>query len=501
MRSLGPASSRTDTGRIEGMWRRSRGNRILCCNGYRRFSREVKIQDKRNACNDLRPLTDALQWPALMSAIESIWDSRLDCAALTDIGMRRSNNQDSHAVVLAQDPEAFRQSGHFFMVADGMGAHAAGELASKLAVDGVAHLYQKYTERGPPESLQRAFVETNSEVHRRGQVNSDFRNMGTTASVLVLLPQGALVAHIGDSRVYRLRNKTISQLTFDHSLVWELKKAGQFNEQSDLANAIPKNVITRSLGPNASIQVDIEGPFPSRVDDIYLLCSDGLTGKLEDRELAGILRNLPADESAQLLIDLANLRGGPDNITVLVARVTNDSIASDTSEQEPLRIGRDTQNPAIEPIVWVSISVCLLVSLILMITDRPIIAFFAALFGGVVYCGAKLAKHRASRSGVSLTGERRLGRGPYTETACPPATDTSELLERLTREVRQQDEAGRLSIDWTQFDAACRHGDEAAAAGKTREAMQHRARAIRSLMSEVRRGSDPHQENDSVLDL
>jgi protein phosphatase len=224
------------------------------------------------------------------------WEQRLEYVELTDIGMRRSNNQDAHRVVLASDLETWRRRGHFFMVADGMGAHAAGELASELAVEGVPHLYHKYSELSPPEALQRAIQETNSKVHRKGQENADFRNMGTTASALLLLPQGALVAHIGDSRVYRLRDGNLEQLTFDHSLVWELRAAGQFSEDADLAQAIPKNVITRSLGPNASVLADIEGPIPVHVGDAFLLCSDGLTGRIEDDELAAILTHLPIEE-------------------------------------------------------------------------------------------------------------------------------------------------------------------------------------------------------------
>src|SRR5210317_1023397 len=117
----------------------------------------------------------------------------LQHVAHTDVGMRRANNQDSHVVLLAEDERAWRQRGHVFMVADGMGAHAAGELASKLAVDHVPHLYRHYRELSPPESIQRAFVEANAEIHKRGLANADFRAMGTTASALVLLPQGALV--------------------------------------------------------------------------------------------------------------------------------------------------------------------------------------------------------------------------------------------------------------------------------------------------------------------
>src|SRR5207253_8288324 len=127
-------------------------------------------------------------------------------------------------------PELLARRGHLLMVADGMGAHAAGELASKLAAEGVPHLYRKYTEHSPPDALLRAIRETNLEINRRGMANTDFHNMGTTCSVLVLLPQGALAAHVGDSRIYRLRGDTINQLTFDHSLQWDLKASGQLPE-------------------------------------------------------------------------------------------------------------------------------------------------------------------------------------------------------------------------------------------------------------------------------
>ncbi len=108
----------------------------------------------------------------------------------TDIGMRRAINQDSSAVVLAEDEQAWQTRGHVFMVADGMGAHAAGELASKLAVDTVTHLYYHDRELTAEQALEKSLVDTNGEIHRRGLANSDFRGMGTTASVLVLTPQG-----------------------------------------------------------------------------------------------------------------------------------------------------------------------------------------------------------------------------------------------------------------------------------------------------------------------
>src|SRR5262249_23590969 len=157
-----------------------------------------------------------------------------------DVGMRRTTNQDSHALLLADSEELVSDRGHLLMVADGMGAHAAGELASKLATDGVPHLYHKYRELSPPDALRRAILETNTEINRRGMANTDFHNMGTTTSVLLLLPQGALAAHVGDSRIYRLRVSEISQLTFDHSLQWELRASGQLPAGADIGAVVPK---------------------------------------------------------------------------------------------------------------------------------------------------------------------------------------------------------------------------------------------------------------------
>src|SRR5436190_6880679 len=281
-------------------------------------------------------------------------------AILSDVGMRRTTNQDSHAVLAADTPAVLEGRGHLLMVADGMGAHAAGELASKLAAEGVPHLYRKYTELSPPDALLRAFRETNTEINRRGSANTDFHNMGTTGSVLVLLPQGAVAGHAGDSRIYRLRSNTICQLTFDHSLQWELKASGQMPEGTDLSAVVPKNVITRSLGPNPNVQIDLEGPHPIALDDVYLLCSDGLTGRVEDEEIGAILSSLPPQEAAQALIDLANLRGGPDNITVLIAKVTGPELVTDQAAQQPLRMGASHQPQPVQIAIWTIALVCAL---------------------------------------------------------------------------------------------------------------------------------------------
>lgn len=243
----------------------------------------------------------------------------IEYASLTDVGIRRSHNQDAFAVLPATDAAQWQGRGHLFLVADGMGAHAVGELASKLAVDSIPHIYSKHIHEGSIAALRKAFVETNSTIHNRGQQNRDFTGMGTTASALVLTTEGAWVGHVGDSRVYRVRDGQIEQLSFDHSLVWELARRQRVKPEE--LQGIPSNVIVRSLGPEAQVQVDIEGPHPLRVGDIFVLCSDGLSGPVSDREIGAVVSALPPAEACRFLVDLANLQGGPDNITVLVVRV------------------------------------------------------------------------------------------------------------------------------------------------------------------------------------
>ncbi len=227
-----------------------------------------------------------------MDQSAGIWSHCLELAALSDIGLRRANNQDSYTVALAGDQADFQQRGHLFLVADGMGAHAAGELASKIAADVVSLCYRKLLDQSPAEAIVSALLDANHQIYTRGQASPEFRGMGTTACTLLLLPAGALVAHVGDSRAYRLRGSRIEQLTFDHSLVWEMRASGQF-PTGELPSYITRNIITRSLGPNPTVQVDLEGPDPVQAGDTFLLCSDGLSGQVRDDEIGTILSCLP----------------------------------------------------------------------------------------------------------------------------------------------------------------------------------------------------------------
>jgi protein phosphatase len=248
------------------------------------------------------------------------WEDVIIDAAVTDTGMRRSNNQDSYSVVRASTAETWRQRGHLFMVADGMGAHAVGELASKLACDNIPHNYNKIKTGTPVEAITKTYREVSALIHGKASANRDFQGMGTTCSTLLLLPEGALIAHVGDSRVYRVRGDRIDQLSFDHSLVWELVRRNHLS--FDAANiAVPKNVITRSLGPELNVDVDIEGPFAVELNDVYLLCSDGLSGLASDPEIGAFAAHFHPEDACHYLMNLANLRGGIDNITLIVLRV------------------------------------------------------------------------------------------------------------------------------------------------------------------------------------
>lgn len=347
--------------------------------------------------------------------------------------MRRLNNQDSHLVMIAPDEATWRDRGHLLLVADGMGAHAAGELASKLAAEGVGHHYHKQRQLSPPEAILKAVRDTNSEIHRRGQMNVEFHNMGTTCSALLLLPQGALAAHVGDSRIYRLRNDKLQQITFDHSLVWEMQAAGQLGS-GDLGISIPRNVITRSLGPQPNVQVDLEGPFELQSGDVFLLCSDGLTTRVTDQEMGGVLVGLPPDEAAQMLIDLANIRGGPDNITVIIARSSAATPAADR-RSEPLYVGGDSQlQRVVHPATWITMAVCGLFAAGLAISGQHLAAIVATCLGLLMIPLAAWQRYAAGSDGVSLTGGRRLGRGPYVSIDCPL---THDFVLRLCESVRE----------------------------------------------------------------
>jgi protein phosphatase len=424
-----------------------------------------------------------------MNESSSPWSDQYLAAAVTDVGMRRTNNQDSYALLPATDESTWQSRGHIFVVADGMGAHAAGELASKLAVEGVVHHYCKQRQLSPPEAILRALRDTNAEIHQRGQANTEFHNMGTTCSVLLLLPQGAVVAHVGDSRVYRVRGRRVEQLTFDHSLQWEMRAAGSLSGGEGKFN-VPKNVITRSLGPQPVVQIDLEGPLDVQQGDTFMLCSDGLTGKVEDVELGEVLTALSPQEAAQLLVDLANLRGGPDNITVLVVRAISPQVHTRSWRGDPLVVGQDLRPPRrIHPAYWIVILIGVLLAAgltTLQLYPHASVAGAVAVVAGLVAWFSTLERG----DGVPLTSGRRLGRAPYMRIDCG---DSARQIERLCESVRtllQQN----ADLDWDERSRAQACADDSLAksrAGELTQAMQMLAIAARLMAARAAESESP----------
>lgn len=400
--------------------------------------------------------------------------------------MRRSNNQDAHIEVQADSPERFIARGHLFVVADGMGAHAAGELASRIATEQIPLFYLRDSTADPIEALRHAVQQANREIHQRGQQNHEFHNMGTTASTLAILADGAIIGHVGDSRVYRLRGQKLEQLTFDHSLVWEMQAAGQVKLDSQLGGAIPKNIITRSLGPSPTVAVDIEGPFPVQSGDRFLLCSDGLSGQIDDDELAPLLAELPPRTAARLLVDLANLRGGPDNITVTVVEVLE--------HRRPEGEQRLRVPPQPPPLVAAAAGFCLLCAALLGYFGQ-IGPMIVALILAAIAAAVEVAQRRQTAVPKRQPDPAELPkrRGPYRSVSAKPTAEISGKLESVQQALRQAAEQRQWTIDWKQIEAVDQQIQQLRNDGRIADAIRLQAEAIIKTMQQLRsqqRGSE-----------
>jgi protein phosphatase len=409
-------------------------------------------------------------------------------ASVTDLGMRRTNNQDALAVMVTDDVATWASRGHLLMVADGMGAHAAGELASKIAADNIPHTYFKRRDLYPPAALRQAIRDANSAIHAKGQSSIGFQGMGTTCSCLVLLPQGALVAHIGDSRVYRLRGQVLEQLTFDHSLVWEMMAAGQMAEE-DVPAYIPKNVITRSLGPHSTVQVDLEGPYQVTSGDVFVVCSDGLSGPITDEELGSILQCVSPEEAAETLVDLANIRGGPDNISVIIAQIDGEVPAALNATPQRNSNARPARTWHTAPL-WLATGACL-ATLIYFLTHQ---LWAGAIVSGVGMLAALVAavslRPRAAGAAVPTAGSigGPYGNGPYRKTDCPPNGRVVATLAEIAATLRAlpEKQPADWSVDWQPFDDRRSQAAAAADSGDHAAAIREYCQAIREMMQQLR---------------
>lgn len=243
----------------------------------------------------------------------------LDAHLITDRGLARERNEDRCGQFTPEDDDARLQRGRMFVVADGMGGHAAGDVAAELTVDTLPRIYYQSDWESPEGNLRSAFLATNGVISEEAVAKPAHHGMGATTVVAVVLEDRAVLAHLGDCRAYRVRGGVAQRLTADHTWVEERVAAGRIS--ADEARVHPyRNVVTRALG----VEDDADPTLVSTEfapGDALLLCSDGLWGMVEDDELAAAARDLPDARSiARTLVDLALERGGIDNITVAVVR-------------------------------------------------------------------------------------------------------------------------------------------------------------------------------------
>ncbi len=235
-------------------------------------------------------------------------------AGRTDVGVIRSGNEDNYLMVPDRG---------VYIVADGMGGHAAGEVASEMAVRIIARELGDLSNASDSiaaERVRTSIMQANSAIFERTLSEQDKRGMGTTATAMVLLGGNYLIGQVGDSRAYVLRDGALTQVTKDHSYVQEQVDAGYLSPEEARTHPY-SNVITRCVGANVDVAPDVySGAL--RTGDVYLLASDGLTGMIEDEDLHRMmLRAVEPQELADELVDEANRRGGLDNVTVIVIRV------------------------------------------------------------------------------------------------------------------------------------------------------------------------------------
>ncbi len=252
---------------------------------------------------------------------------RAVAAGLSDVGKERKHNEDRYILL----PEF-----GVFVVADGMGGHQSGEVASRMAASTVAGYFRSSKNGSIRDSLVSALSDANAKIFARADDSRAHRGMGTTIVAAAYCPGDAMlyIAHAGDSRCYRVRDGRMEQLTRDHSLLQDALLERPDLTESDLAY-LPRNVITRALGIGPSVELDVRAE-PVRAGDCFLLCSDGLHGLVTDDDIVKIVIGAPTlTEACQALIQRANANGGKDNVTSVLIRIEDEDApwASATSQR------------------------------------------------------------------------------------------------------------------------------------------------------------------------
>lgn len=246
---------------------------------------------------------------------------QVEVGVLSHPGKKRANNEDFVTYFEPAAPQDLLASGRLYIVADGVGGAAEGERASKFAAEQVKFLYYQNPKLPPGERLRWAMRQASQEIYRYAESNGSHRRMATTLVAAVILGDQLTVAHVGDSRAYLIRGSLAQQLTQDHTTVGEMVRSGLMSE-AEAMRSNAKNRLTRSLGGDEDVNVEVVSGIPLQVGDRVLLCTDGLTRYADRAEIARLTAEGKAEEAALRMVDYANEQGGADNITVALVAVT-----------------------------------------------------------------------------------------------------------------------------------------------------------------------------------
>jgi len=245
----------------------------------------------------------------------------VEVSVQSDIGCQRENNEDSFGYWESEDDEQFQRTGRLVIVADGMGGYEGGQEASRLAVETVTQYYRDFTGSDPQQVLLGALASAHERIREYALANPRLHGMGTTCTAIAVVGHALYYAHVGDTRLYLIRDGAITQLTRDHSYVSRLVESGVISKEE--AETHPhRNILTAALGTlNDPIMDSPVRPETLQSGDTLLLCSDGLWGQVRDSEILEKVGNGALDDACRQLIELARERGGPDNITAEIVRV------------------------------------------------------------------------------------------------------------------------------------------------------------------------------------
>lgn len=258
----------------------------------------------------------------------------------TDVGCVRGTNEDTGRHIKPNDADLQIRKGTLTIVADGMGGHSSGEIASEMAVELISEFYYKDEKNPTGQALKCAIEEASRMIYETSLSDENYFGMGTTVAALVLQNGLAFVAHVGDSRLYRLRGTDFQQITEDHSQVMEMVKHGIISRE-EAKNHDDKNVILRAMGTQSAVEAELTEAFVYEAGDTFLLCSDGLSDMLEDWEIGQILITANGvHEAGEQLIEFAKKRGGHDNITVGIVKI---DAKSEAEISRNVRVTRELQ--------------------------------------------------------------------------------------------------------------------------------------------------------------